>query len=80
MYPQTRWGRVITGDDQDIGIQRKQLRHRCIHSFNESAFAGKVTIFALAVCLLDMNKEEIVIIPNSGKRSELILVWFHPAR
>ena len=63
---------MITGYQQYIRLKVKQLRHGLVNAFNDLRLAFKIPILPFAVRFLDVDEEEVIIIPGFSQRSKLI--------
>ena len=58
------WCTMVTGYDGYGRIQFRDTWEDCIQLLNAFYFLGKVAVFACAVGVLEVDKEEIVLRPN----------------
>jgi hypothetical protein len=64
--------RMVAGDDQHIRVELEQLGQGLIDAFDDVDLAVEVAVFAVAVGLLDMDEEEVVVVPGALDRFEFI--------
>ncbi len=64
---------MVAGDHQDIGIQIHQLGQGGVQLFDDFDLAVEVAVFAHAVGFLDVDEDEVVVVPDSLCCREFIL-------
>ncbi len=70
---------MVTGHDEDFGIERSDSRDSCIKFLSTFNLLGEVAIFAGAVGVLEVDEEEIVFVPDALERFESVrrVLWLH---
>ena len=69
-------GGVVSGNNQYIWFEIQQHGQGFIDTFDDLYLAIKISIFAHAVCLFDMDEKEVVLLPMFGHGGKFIFGVF----